>query len=315
MLRRAVRVAIKVAVIVTALLLIALLMRDSSDRLATARYDVHAPIETKLKALSMWLPEHAELVVVVDPQQLLAKPDVQSRLAARLAGASEIVGIDAALIVPQLARTETIGLVAVALTLKSPDGLPEAVFVVQGEIDRNAVVGSVDRSLAEEGDKLERTEIEGVTIYSEYPRGSSFAFAFPDAAHMVVGLSSAIEELIHASHAPTQRAVAMPFQSVAGAPLFGWLAVTERLKKILPPELAWLTTIRFSSDADLAIRVTVPTSSSQQHNDLKLFLEGLRASYLITGGSESKLNGLLLGTDIASDGAVVTIDIPLQKVL
>ncbi len=315
--KKIVRVALKAVLIAFILIAMALLLRDSSHQLSeTARYDATAPVAVKFPALARWLPPDAELIVVIDPQHLFSVPGVKAKLVANLKGAADMWDADLSALVPMFVEEPAIGLVAAAVRLGLPGEPASGVFIMQGRVNEEALVMRVDEQLALQSERLDRSRVGDIEVYMEFPPGSAFAFALPDRTHLMLAQKDELERIIQSAveRGAEQESDAWPTPP-SGTALFGWFTITPRLQALLPDQLKGLKGAHFSSDAHLNVEVTIPVTTLQEKNDLVLFIEGLRISYLITSGAESILAAFLREIRIDHGEGEVVVRLPLAKLL
>jgi hypothetical protein len=307
---------LKVLIIVALVFAIAILLKDSSDRLRTMLYDAAAPTSEKFSKIQRWLPSDAELVVVADLHRFFSEPGSRARTSRRLEDIGEVWNVSPEVLSIIMDRAEKIGLVAAALSIDPHTGEAQGLFVVQGEFNESEFVEIVEEKLKAQGGALTHEEQHATTVYGESPGADGFAFAFPDRTHLLIGPKSAILGLVERDSAGEIRekeTTQWGMVSTDGA-IFGRLLVSPRVQKLLPEALAGISAAGFSSDTDLNINLVIPCVSLDQAEDLAMFIEGSRVSFLLTKGRDYQFYDLLRGIKVASVDTTVEVMIPAGKV-
>lgn len=311
MISRVAKILLKMFVMAAVLFPLALLLKDSGHQMKGGGYDPAAPTAAKFRRIEKWLPRDAELIIVVDMSRLAGRPDIAARIAALVLRANVIDGFDGGIVGPVLANPQGIGMAAGALCLGGASDAPYAMAVIQGALDRSAMVGRVQTQLAAENARLVTEEAEGTRIYFETPSDAPFAFAFPDAHHLIAGPKEAVVRLLMSEKTPS----AGDLRAHWPAPrddgmLFGRLAFTDRLRSVLPPQIANLDEVLIYADDELNINLVIPCDAARQAQDITLFVEGMRTLYLLDGRAQSIVASIMRGMRITNQDNAVVVHIP-----
>ena len=119
------KIALIAKIVAMAVLLvgIAFLVKDSSDHFRVKGYSASAPTKVKFDKMKQWLPEDAELILVVDPHRLFVNDADRARIAGWIEQGKSFAGMSAELIAHLVTNPGSIGLVAAGVEL-SPSAQP-----------------------------------------------------------------------------------------------------------------------------------------------------------------------------------------------
>lgn len=296
---------IKIALIIVILAVAAVLLRTSSDILRLAPYDPATPTPKKLQMLKGWLPDNADLTVIADIYRLVAMPPLKGFLEEGL-----FKGDDTALktIRSLLGPQTKIGMIAMSAIL-GDTGVPISFFViVQGDFREVNFVETIKKELAQENIALVSKTTEGVSLYSQEGPQAPFAFAVPDRNHLIVGTKESMEWLF--LQKPSKEKT-FPFIST-DSPFFGYLKSSERIKKVLPPQFQSLAIANFWADDQRLLHISIECADSELAGNLRMFLLGMKALYMLQGESSKALVGALGSVTIGGEENVVRVDAPLE---
>lgn len=309
--KRVLKIVLKVTIIVAIIVILAFLIQDSSHVLRGPSYDASAPTSKKFSMIKRWIPTGSELVAVVDPQRLFSEPGSRAKLMRRLDRSGSLWGLDLGLIRNLVAQPGNLGLIAVSLKLEDR---PIGLAVVQGNLNKADIVNGVKSIMKDEGEELVLEQLDKISLYSESISEDAFAFAFPDRHHMIIGPKQNVRSLLLQDVSDTQPEVDLASPQT-DTPLFGRILITHRVERFLPPQLGGINRARFSSTGGFVVDVEIPCASVRQAEDLTIFTEGWRLSYLLTGNGESKLESLLKGIRITQNANMVMVSLPLGELL
>jgi hypothetical protein len=309
------KLTLKVLIIVALVFAIAILLRDSSDKLKTMLYDAGAPTDKKFSKIERWLPSDAELIVVADLHRFFAEPGSRARTSRRLEDIGDVWNVSPDVLSVIMDRVERVGLVAAALSVDPHIGEAQGLFIVQGDFNESEFAEIVEKRLAAQNGKLIREDQHPTTVYAESSEVDGFAFAFPDRNHLVIGPKAAILKLVKKESAgEIKEGPKVQWSSaVANQPIFGRLMVSPRVQNLLPEALKGISIASFASDTDLNVGLTIPCVSPGQAEDLAMFIEGSRVSFLLAEGRDFQFYDLLRGIKVSAEGINVNVMVPAGK--
>lgn len=314
--KRTIGVVIKIIAIAVLLIGIAFLIKDSSHYLKNGVYSASAPTQVKFDTMKRWIPQDAELVLVVDPHRLFASDAGTEQIAQWLEKGVSFAGLSLQLIAHLIINPGAVGLVATAIEIAPTAKPAEGFIVIQGLFDQEAMAEGIQEQMMGEGVVLSRGECEGHAFYVESSSPDAFAIAFPDKHHLLVGTNEALERIMHCE-APTHGAMPQAidwYPQVKEQPLFGRLAITPRLSALLPEELQGIASVRLAMGPDFVLHATVPCTSSAQAERASLFLEGMRASLILASANNPELSSFLLGIQMITSPNALRVAVPLKTV-
>jgi len=316
MIKKISKIAIKVIVIVGLLVAIAFLIKDSSDKLKGGTYDASAPTEKKFLKMEKWLPKDVELIVVADLHRYLDQPGAKARLSMRIDEMSRSWSGDGGVLSNLMAQAEKIGLAAFAIGLDPERKEANALLVIQGNFQESAFVDSVKKQLAKEGQELIKEEDHSVTIYAESASEEGFAFAFPDRLHVMLGPKSEIIKLIEQESAGQLESPEKDRWASVGdtVVLFGRFKITPRISRMLPEQLQGLQEASFSADALLTLNVNIPCVGPKQAEDVVMFIEGSRISFLLAQRKDNVIVNMLRQVRVGHLDSVVDMRVPVGEI-
>lgn len=293
-------IAIKMAILVAILGMVAILLRTSSDTQRDEIYNAAMPTAQKYAMLKKWLSPDSDLIVVADTHRLAAIPALKDFIEEGL-----FKGSDTAIkAIRSLIGPETrIGMLSLNANVK--EAAPTMYVIVQGDFREKEFADKVKEDLARENISLVSTEVGSYRLYSQGAETSTFAFAIPVRDHLIVGMKAQMETLLQ------QKETFEPPFPTTDSPFFGFLRSSERIKRVLPPQFASLELAKFSADDQQWLHITVECTDQVQADNLKMFLSGMKALYMLQTGSNKLVYDSLASVIIGGDGNTVRIDTPL----
>jgi hypothetical protein len=294
------KTAIKIIILVAILGIVAILLRTSSDTQRDEVYNAAMPTAQKYAMLKKWLAPDSDLVIVADTYRLAAIPALKSFLEEGL-----FMGSDTAIkAIRSLIGPETrIGMLSLNANVK--EAAPTMYVIVQGDFREGEFVGKVKEDLSRENMDLVSKDVGPYHLYSQGGETSTFAFAIPGRNHLLVGMKTQLEALLQ-----QKETVEPPFPTT-DSPFFGFLRSSERIKRVLPPQFSSLELAKFSADEQQWLHVTVECTDQVQADNLKMFLSGMKALYMLQNESNRSIYDSLGSAIIGGDGNTVRIDTPL----
>jgi len=304
----------KIVAIAALLVGIAFLIRDSSDHFKAKGYSASAPTDVKFDIMKRWLPENAEMILVVDPHRLFANDLERQRIAGWIEQGESFAGMSAKLIAHLVTNPGSIGLVAAGIEM-SPKAQPaEGLIVLQGDLNAEAMTEEISQQMKEQGVTLSEGNCGGIPFYVESTSPDAFALAFPDENHMLLGTMKALEGIMHCNNGMPK----VEPQSVSWYPaadpkaVFGRLTITPELASIFPEDLRNIKNVRISMGSDFVLHAEVPCSSADQAHRAQLFFEGIRASLVLASINRPELNGFLMSAQMIVSPNSLRIAVPLM---
>lgn len=301
------KLAVKIAVLAAILVAVAILLRLSGDTLRFIAYNPALSTAKKFEMLKNWLPENADLIAISDTHRLAAMPSLKNFLEEGLfKGSDTAIRTIRSLLGPQA----TIGMIAMSAILADTAAPISFFVIVQGDFREVGFVDAIKQELAKENIQLVSQEVGGTSIYSQEGSEAPFAFAIPDRNHLIVGTKIAMQQLFEK---PPAKERVFPFVTI-DSPFFGFLKATDRIKKVLPPQFASLELANFWADDQRWLHISIECSDIEQAQNLRMFLSGMKALYMLQGESNKALTDALGSIVIGSEGNVVRVDAPLEQV-
>jgi hypothetical protein len=296
---------LKITLLVAALAVVAILLRLSSDTLHLLRYDPSLSTPQKFAMLNKWLPENVDLIAISDTHRLAAIPQLKNFLEDGLfKGDDTAIKTIRSLLGPQT----KIGMIAMSAVL-GDTGMPISFFViVQGDFREVNFVDVIKQELEKENVSLASQAIGGVAIYSQGGSEAPFAFAIPDRNHLIVGTKISMQQLFEK---PSSKDRTFPFVTV-DSPFFGFLKSSDRIKKVLPPQFVPLELANFWADDQRWLHISIDCSDIEQAQNLRMFLSGMKALYMLQGESNQAMLEALGTVLIGGDQNKVLVDAPLE---
>lgn len=296
------KTAVKTAVLIGILIIVAILLKTSSDTQKGDIYNVSMPTVQKYAMLKKWLSPASDLIVIADTYRLAAIPQLKTLLEESLfKGSDTAVRAIRSLMGPEI----KIGMISLNATLK--EGAPSIYVIVQGDFRENDFVARVRQDLARDNLNLASQEIGARRLYSQEGEVSPFAFAIPDRNHLLVGLKVELEALLQ-----QKEVYEAPF-STTDSPFFGSFRSSEKIRRVLPPQFASLELAKFSADENQWLHITIECTDQLQAENLKMFLSGMKALYMLQSESNRTVYDSLGDVMIGGEGNTVKIDTPLMS--
>ena len=291
---------IKIIILVAILGIVAILLKTSSDTQREEVYRASIPTAQKYAMLKRWLAPDSDLIVIADTYRLATIPTLKGFLEeGLLKGSDTAVKAIRSLLGPET----TIGMISLNATIK--ESAPSIYVIVQGDFREKVFVDKVKEDLARENLNLASGDVGPYHLYFQAGEASPFAFVIPDRNHLIVGLKSQMEALLQ-----QKESFEPPFPTT-DSPFFGFLRSSDRIRRILPPQFSSLELAKFFADESQWLHVTVECTDQVQADNLKMFLSGMKALYMLQSESNKLAYDSLGSIIIGGDGNVARIDMPL----
>ncbi len=303
------RRTLKALILIGLFIPLAFVLRDSRDDLQPARYNAAAPTTEKYAQMARWIPTPYEFMVALDPQRVFGASALGARLAPLIEQMGTTGDIDVSLVARLIARPQAIGLIALALYVGENARPVEGLVVVQGDFRAGALHNEVRAALAKDNPALKVERLRGVEIYMESAQEEGFAFAFPDAHHLMVGSAATV---VRAVRGAVRDAAEVAWAEEASRDgIFGRLLITGRIARLLPKELAGVAGVSLSSRDGASMVARIPCLSVSQAENMRMFLEGLYVAKLLIYNDTSFWGRYIQHLDITQDNDTVLVTLPL----
>jgi hypothetical protein len=299
--------AVFIVLALAVLVLLALVLKDSSDTLRNSAYDALAPTETKFARMARWIPPDSEFDVTIDVSKALANHELRSRLMSIVGSRS---GVAAELVDALLISNGSIGLLTVAGKLGQPGTAPQVIVLAQGAFDKDNLLPVVRKAMTEGRAGLSAQDLGWSTLYSESDERHPFGFMILDGAHMAVGEKAALTSFFLQEPPPPAAMTSIPNEV-----LFGHLTIGPRLRSLAPGMLHLPESVVFSSADGVTLNANFLCDSAIKATSLSLFLEGIKALLLLQQEHNPALTGILNGLVIGTESTTVTITSKLAPLL
>lgn len=267
------------------------------------------PTANKFAMLKNWISDDSDLIVIADIYRLTSIP------AAAIFLRGDIFGVENAVVKaagPLFSSGNVIGMMAMNADFGDETGLPQLVVVIQGDFTKRNFLGLIKEELDKENISLSSEKSGETTIYWQGEGEEPFAFAMPDKYHLIVGTKGSVKSLIDENLAG--RTKEFPFLKV-NSPFFGALRSSDRIKRFLPPQVASLEVAKFATDDKGIIRVSMELPDDNQAENLKVFLQGMKALYLLQKEGENITEDIIDSINIGGEGDMVNLALPLENLL
>lgn len=297
---------LKITLLAAVLAAVAILIRISGDTFRIAPYDPSLATPKKLAMLKNWLPDGADFIAISDIHRLATMPALKGFLEEGL-----FKGDDTAIkTIHSLLDSQTkIGMIAMSAVIGDA-GLPISFFViVQGDFREINFVEVIKQELEKESVPLVSQVTGGVSVYSQEGSETPFAFAIPDRNHLIVGTKIAMQQLFEK---PPAKDKTFSFVTT-DSPFFGYLKSSDRIKNVMPPQFASLELANFWADEQRRLHISIECSDVEQAQNLRMFLSGMKALYMLQGESNQSLIAALGSISISGEQNKVLVDAPLEQ--
>ena len=288
--------------IIAALALIAavtVLLRFAGKGFLQRPYDASQPTAQKFAKIARWIPPNAEFDVSVDVQKALADAALRDRLASLVKGQD---GVASDFVSALLERQSVVGMLMLVGTLGDTGAEPAVAVVAQGGFDEKSFIPAIRAALAAGRSGIAAEELGGRKLYAESDARDPFGFVVLDREHIAVGSRASLVALF--AGPPS---VAPKTLDVVDAVVFGRFTFGPRLIGLLPQGFAPVTKIEFASTDGKSVSAKIDGGSVEKAQDVRMFLEGIRALLLLQEEGNPALEGILKGVAIDNSEGSVTI--------
>lgn len=296
-------VLIKAVVAIGVVVVVALLLYRSGNIFNLRGYNVSMATSQKFDLMKKWLPVESDFIAIADIKRLGAMPSLARFFEDKFfRGDDLIVKSIRALINPE----KMIGMIAMSITFDSVSGAPSFAVIVQGNLDKN-LLDLISQELVKENAKLTFTALGEVKIYWQDGAEMPFAFTLPDSNHLIVGTKPYVESIAGGM----QNDKNFQFKTVDSA-FFGRVRSSERIKQILPPQVALLEEAVFYTDNAGKIRISIVLPDVEQANNLQAFLQGMKALYMLQLQENVAVQDVINEIVITIEGNTVIVEAPIE---
>lgn len=235
-------------------------------------YDAKSPTAEKFAMIDKWIKPSSDFWAVADIPQMLKDEQVGAPLRAYL---TERHGLAGDLVESVLNGQSGVGMVALVSDFVGANAKTSAVLVMQGNFDKKVLAVSVKELLKKEGEEVAEEELAGRKVYFEKSE-DPFGFMFLDENHMAIGSKSSFVTFF--GEAPFK------VEEVGSEELpviFGKIGISDRVKPLLPHELAEIKEISFASTDAKTITADINCSSEEKASSVRMFIEGMRSLMML----------------------------------
>ena len=293
---------LKLFILIAVFCTAALLIRDSNDTQRALPYDPSTSTAKKFSLLQKWIPGNADIVIVADLYRLktIAPLDRLFEYALKNGGGQTMLS-------PALESINTIGMIVLCATLD--EGGPSVIVLVQSDFREPEFLEIVRKELEKEKTTLLSGVVAGIPFYWQDGEDLSVAIAFPDPRHLLIGTNDFLAKLLSHTIDYEQR-LSLP---ETDTPLFGVVRSSTRIKKILPPQIASVELVQFSSDDAGKLHIVATCTDNKQADNLRLFLAGMKALYALQQEGNMPFVTALNAMAIRGENRFVLIDVPMEQ--
>jgi hypothetical protein len=209
-----------------------------------------------------------------------------------------------------LTAEDAVSMLALGVNFGAESEPPLLYVILQGDFGRLSFLKSIKRELKKQNMTLSSALVEDMAIYWQEDSADPFAFALPDSQHLIVSTKSSLVKLLEQAELKKE----FPFSTV-DSPLFGILKPSERIIKVLPPQVASLKLATFSTDDQGQVHIVAELLDVEQARNLEAFLLGMKALYLLQMDKQKVSQEILETVNIGSVDNFVLVDAPLEELL
>jgi hypothetical protein len=293
---------LKILIMIAVLCGVAFLIQDSSDTQRSLPYDPRASTTKKFGLLQKWIPSNVDIVIVADLYRLKAIAPVDSLFQYVIEK-----GVSKTMLSSALGSINSIGMIVFCATLD--EGNPSVIVIVQSDFQEPEFLETIRTELEKEKTTLLSEIVNRVPLYWQEGSDLSVAISFPDPRHLLIGTKDFLIKLLHRTIDDNQR-LSLPEPD---APLFGTIRSSNRIKKILPQQIASVEQAQFSSDDSGKLHIVVTCTDNKQAENLKMFLAGMKALYALQQEGNTPFLTALDAMAIGGEDRFVRIDTPIKQ--
>jgi len=285
---------------------VSFLIRDSSHTSSGRHFDIKMPTIEKYNLLKKWLIDDADFTAIADISRMRTKSQFIKYLEDNLPpnADNEILTLKSI-----FNSAVPISMVSINLNLEGENNMPFFSIIVQGDFERIDLLKSIEDNISKMNGALVSEKVNSTTIYREKNSNSPFAFALPDRNHIVAGTLTSLKRIFEIQNSEPN----FPFNNIDSA-FFGILRVSPKIKKILPSHFDSIEYALFTTDEQDILHTTIQCQEPKQASDLKFFLSGMKAIYMIQANQNLKLQTALESLIIENIGNLVKVSIPLIQI-
>jgi hypothetical protein len=266
--------------------------------------------EKKFKALSKWIPQEANAIIVVDIYHL-SQSDLWSDLInlgrRKLLSRIEAAGIN---------FKSDIGMMAVFMEIKTIGRIKGPVILIQGGFNQELIIERIKKQALEENLELISKEFEGFNIYSEAANtgafGTSFAFVALKSGLLAAGKVSDLKWIIDSSSKKSALVDDLKKDLSLEKPVWGRFVISEILSTSIPQPWRGITSVRVEAHVkeDLEAQIVAELSDASLTAPIKTALEGFKALEAIQLMNKVEMMDIIDKIKIEESGKKIIISIP-----
>lgn len=292
-------------VIISIIFVVALIVGAFSlgHRYLIKPYNISETTSEKFAKASKWLPQNSDFFLAIDTKRALAIPGFKE-------GLTRIIGKDEDLlndfISMLITKEDAIGMIILTGNFSKDDTEPLIALIAQGNFDEKVMIPAIRAILAAGKSGLVSEPFGGRTLYFESDSRNPFAFVVLNKNHIAIGTRSSITKYFSdESKAITE------FKPDPASYVFGTLLISEKMRTNIPKIFAGIEYVNIKNTADNQIAATIPISTPEGSNDLRMFLEGIKSIFLLNEDTGEALKGVLNEITIKAGVDGVTVAVPI----
>lgn len=293
-----VHIAVKIAVAVVLIAILAAVLYRASGRFLRPAYDAKAPTPAKFAKISKWLPGTTEFDLSMDVTRAMANPQIKD-------GISKIVkakgGLIAELVTAIISKQDAVGMLTLAGNFGEKGATPVFAIIAQGSFDERALIPAIRIALAAGHAGLASEKLENYTLYVESDARDPFGFIVLDREHIAIGNKASLVALFSKETAKTAAVSKRPDSII-----FGHLKFGPRLSALMPQGVP-ISSIDFESTDGKSLTAKIPSPTPAEAQNLKMFLEGVRSLLMLQEEGNASLTSILSGISAQNEGSDVII--------
>ncbi|PIU56473.1 MAG: hypothetical protein COS89_05955 [Deltaproteobacteria bacterium CG07_land_8_20_14_0_80_38_7] len=300
-------ILLKGSILLGVLVVFAFLLYQSSDTQRVKALNLNSPTSNKFEMVKKWIPDNTDFLVVSDIVRLKNIPSLMNFFEQSLFKGTDTT-IEA--ISELLGKKSILSMLVMSANFKEDGSSFLFNVIAQGDFHKNNFISYIKDELSKKKISLLSEDIVGVKVYyqKDETNDDPFAFALPDGIHLIVGTKKSLNELLNTGRGT------LPVTS-ANFAFFGYLRSSPVINKILPPQIAMFEMANFYSDDNAIIHFTVMLPDSVQANNLQVFLQGMKALYILQAEGNKALIESMDSILVTVNDRQAFVDAPFELLL
>ncbi len=300
-------ILLKGSILLGVLVVFVFLLYQSSDTQRVKALNLNSPTSNKFEMVKKWIPDNTDFLVVSDIVRLKNIPSLMNFFEQSLFKGTDTT-IEA--ISELLGKKSILSMLVMSANFKEDGSSFLFNVIAQGDFHKNNFISYIKDELSKKKISLLSEDIVGVKVYyqKDETNDDPFAFALPDGIHLIVGTKKSLNELLNTGRGT------LPVTS-ANFAFFGYLRSSPVINKILPPQIAMFEMANFYSDDNAIIHFTVMLPDSVQANNLQVFLQGMKALYILQAEGNKALIESMDSILVTVNDRQAFVDAPFELLL